>query len=150
MPPPREQRNHGDQHLNGDEVKLFIGGLPIETTEMDLRTLLGAYGNIVDIHVMKPSGYSNQVKAAPTAHAHASHMHVRMPHARATCHMPHATCHMRMQPSSCSQRCAFVTFEHHVSALAATKLSGVHKLNPVDRPIVVRFADSQNGKRQRT
>ena len=67
----------------------------------------GRYGTIIDIHVMKPSGYSNQ-------------------------------------------RCSFVTFEHHVSALAATKLGGVHRMNQVDRPIVVRFADSQGGKRQRT
>ena len=105
-PLPPQQRTQGEQNLNGDEVKLFIGGLPVECTEMDLRALLAPYGNIVDIHVMKPSGYSNQ-------------------------------------------RCAFVTYEHHVSALAATKLSGVHRLSPVDRPIVVRFADSQGSKRQR-
>ena len=50
------------------------------------------------------------------------------------------------------QRCAFVTFEHHVSALAATKLSGMHRMTANDRPIVVRFADAQgeNKKRQRT
>lgn len=113
-PPPPAGGNGGarahqagsEQALTGEEVKLFVGGLPPDAGEMELRALMGPYGNIVDVHLMKPSMHSNQ-------------------------------------------RCCFVTFEHHVSALAATKLGGVHKMNAVDRPIVVRFADSQ-AKRQRT
>ena len=40
-------------------------------------------------------------------------------------------------------------YEHHVSAAAATKMGGIHRMTPTDRPIVVRFADSQGNKRQR-
>jgi len=92
--------------LNGDEVKLFVGGLPADCDDAGLRAVCQPFGNITDVHLMKPSGYSNQ-------------------------------------------RCAFVTFEHHVSALAATKMSGQHRMNQFDRPIVVRFADTQGNKRQR-
>ena len=108
MPPssgPRQSGGRQQTPLMGTEVKLFVGGLPYDTTDRDVRALFGPYGTIMDIHVMNPSGHSNQ-------------------------------------------RCAFVTFEHHVSALAATKLSGVHRMKPEDKAIVVRFADSQ-GKRQR-
>ncbi len=62
----------------------------------------------------------------------------------------HGAC--ALTPRACillAGSCAFVTFEHHVSALAATKMGGVHRMNQNDRPIVVRFADSQGGKRQR-
>ena len=93
--------------LEGNEVKLFVGGLPLDATEVDLRALMGPYGNIVDAHLMAPSQTS-------------------------------------------SQRCAFVTFEHHVSALAATKLGGTHQMIPGERPIVVRFADQQGNKRARS
>ena len=102
----RETNRASDVPLVGNEVKLFVGGLPSEFSELDLRNVMAPYGNIVDIHVMKPSGSSNQ-------------------------------------------RCAFVTYEHHVSALAATKMNGVLRVNAVDRPIVVRFADAQHNKRQR-
>ena len=58
-----------------------------------------------------------------------------------------------MHPSQKTlQRCAFVTFESSVSAQAATKIGGVHKMDPNDKPIVVRFADQPGqggGKRPR-
>lgn len=106
MPPGGGRGQGGDQVLSGDETKLFVGGLPAETTDTGLRTLMSPYGNILDIHVMKPSSHTNQ-------------------------------------------RCAFITYEHHICALAATKLSGVHRMNPNDKAIVVRFADKQGDKRQR-
>jgi len=44
-----------------------------------------------------------------------------------------------MAPSvKTQQRCAFVTFEQHASALAATQLSGNYRMVPTDKPIVVR------------
>jgi len=95
------------QLVTGAEVKLFVGGLPYDCNEMDLRGVMQPYGTVVEIHLMKPS-------------------------------------------ESTQQRCAFVTFEHHVSALAATKMGGVHRMSPNERPIVVRFADTQGGKRQRS
>lgn len=56
-----------------------------------------------------------------------------------------------MQPSErTNQRCAFVTFEAHASAVSATQMSGKMKMTPSDAAaIVIRFADSQN-KRQRS
>ena len=47
------------------------------------------------------------------------------------------------------QRCAFVSFETHANAMAATALNNAFQMRQTERPIVVRFADSQ-GKRQRT
>ena len=41
--------------------------------------------------------------------------------------------HMMKPSEQTQQRCAFVTFEHHVSALAATKMGGVHRMTPYDR-----------------
>lgn len=72
----------------------------------------------------------------------ASHTSPHVPSSRDPVYSP--------QPSETTQqRCAFVTFEHHVSALAATKMGGVHRMNANDRPIVVRFADTQGQKRPR-
>ena len=50
--------------------------------------------------------------------------------------------HMMNPSERTQQRCAFVNFEHHVSAVAATKMGGVHVMKPGERPIVVRFADN--------
>jgi RNA recognition motif-containing protein len=47
--------------VTGEEVKLFVGGLPTEASELDIRAMMAPYGNILDIHVMKPSNYTNQV-----------------------------------------------------------------------------------------
>ena len=87
--------------MRGDECKLFVGGLPIECTEYEVRQFMMPYGPIGEIHVMKPSTQTHQ-------------------------------------------RCAFVTYEHHASALAATKMHGTKKMKPEDKPIVVRFADDQH------
>jgi len=42
------------------EMKMFIGGLPAETQEMDLRSLFSMYGDVSDCHLMAPSGKSGQ------------------------------------------------------------------------------------------
>ena len=89
------------------QTKLFVGGLPNDCAEPELRNLMMPFGQIVDIHLMAPS--------------------------------------QRTQ-----QRCAFVTFGDHASAVAATALGNknqaahVHaQVDPRFRSLVVRFADSQ-------
>jgi hypothetical protein len=104
MGAPRERGS--DHVLTGEETKLFVGGLPYQCGDPDLRAIFATYGTIKDLHLMHPS-------------------------------------------SQTQQRCAFVTFDNHASALAATKLGGVYKITPTDKPIVVRFADQQANKRPR-
>ena len=86
--------------MRGDECKLFVGGLPIECTEYEVRQFMMPYGPIGEIHVMKPSTQTHQ-------------------------------------------RCAFVTYEHHASALAATKMHGTKKMKPASSekhaPIWLRY-----------
>ena len=56
-----------------------------------------------------------------------------------------------MQPSERThQRCAFVTFAEHASALAATAMSGNHRMAPNEPAVVVRFADNPSNKRHRS
>lgn len=35
------------------QVKLFVGGLPFECSEHELRSVMGPYGNVLEIHLMK-------------------------------------------------------------------------------------------------
>lgn len=66
-------RSRDAQVVNGDEVKLFVGGLPTEFGELELRSIMQPYGNVVDVHIMKPSGFSNQVRPKPLPPAAGTH-----------------------------------------------------------------------------
>ena len=166
--PPRHNAARGGAGnapaiLSGVETKLFIGGLPFDATEELLRGLFGAYGNLVDIHVMNPSSTTNQrcafVTCVPAPMRNMLRVAMR-PYPPPACKHPlnltyrHWHRHLGMQ--ACFDGATPLdlrahSFDSHASALAATKeLGGVHKINPNDKPIVVRFADSQGSKRQRS
>lgn len=58
--------------------------------------------------------------------------------------------HMMLPSERTGQRCAFVQFDAHASAVNALELSNSYRMHPGEQtPIVVRFADSQGAKRQR-
>ena len=44
----------------GDEIKLFVGGLPQDANEQELTELFGRYGIVTEVYLMSPSGKSGQ------------------------------------------------------------------------------------------
>ena len=46
--------------MSADEIKLFIGGLPVDTTDKELTDLFAVYGQITEVYLMSPSGKSGQ------------------------------------------------------------------------------------------
>lgn len=48
---------------DADGFKLFVGGLPVDCTEEELRTVFGTYGEVKKVHIMTPHVHSGRVAA---------------------------------------------------------------------------------------
>lgn len=49
--------------MDQDGFKLFVGGLPVDVKEEELRMVFGTYGEVNKVHIMPPHGQSNRVAA---------------------------------------------------------------------------------------